>query len=488
MTWARARVDDRVMAEANQRPLITCVVSLYNKAASVGAAIASVRAQSVRDWEMIVVDDGSTDGGTAEVERQSAEDPRIRVVRQANAGVSAARNHGMELARGTYLHFFDADDEMLPEAYERLLAGMRDGVHGAAGAYDVCSPSEDGRVLFTQFRKSSREVIDLDAIVVDGTIWTCAHLIRRDVIGDVRFRREFEPYEDTDMWTRLAEAGVRWRYVPERVARYMIHAGSASKAALKYLRLAERSTSELFERQRALGDRRLLADVSEATLDRLLGENALRYATRAALASEPSGLAEIAEAYASARGAKAMASERIAEAGRAAVIHTLGQACAISELQRSLWTRRLEMWWRVLERRGWATPGAGEAAWRAFQVTAVPAIRVATVLLDRCFDAREVTLVGFGQNGRLLAEEAKKRGMRVFVRDDRIAEGKMTVDVAGVTAEPMGAPVPSGRVVIVTPLEDAGLLPRFGGLRALRWRECLHELSRSLTPGPARAA
>ena len=488
MTWARARVDDMVMDEGVQRPLITCVVSLYNKATSVGAAIASVRAQSVRDWEMIVVDDGSTDGGTAEAERHAAEDPRIRVVRQANAGVSAARNHGMELARGNFLHFFDADDEMLPDAYERLLAGVRDGVHGAAGAYDVCAPSDGGRVLFTQFRRSSRDVIDLDAIVLDGTIWTCAHLIRRDSIGEVRFRREFEPYEDTDMWTRLAEAGVRWRYVPERVGRYMIHAGSASKAALKYLRLAERSTVELFERQRALGDRRLLADVSEATLDRLLGENALRYATRAALASEASGLAEIAEAYASARGDKRLASERVAEAGRAAVVHSWGQACAISDVQRSAWTRRLEMWWRVLERRGWASPGMGEAAWRAFQVSAVPAAAVAEELLKRCGGAKAVTLVGFGQNGRMLAEEALKRGMRVFVRDDRIAAGKLTVDVAGVTAEAMGAPVPSGRVVIVTPLDDAGLLPRFGGLRALRWRECLHELSQSQTPGPARAA
>lgn len=476
-----------MMTGAAKSPRISCIVSLYNKAASVGAAIASVRAQSVRDWEMIVVDDGSTDAGAAIVEGHAREDARIRVVRQANAGVSAARNHGIEIASGRYLHFFDADDEMLPEAYERLLAAIGPGTHGAAGAYDVCA--SDGRVLFTQFRRSAREVIDLDAIVIDGTIWTCAHLIERSVIEEVRFRREFEPYEDTDMWTRLAEAGARWRYVPERVGRYMIHAGSASKAALKYLRLAERSTTEVFARQRALGEKRLLRDVSEATLERLLGENALRYATRAALASEPSGLAEIAEAYATARGCKAMASERIAEAGRAAVVHALGEACAISELQRSVWTRRLETWWRLLERKGWANPGSGEAAWQAFQVTAVPAIRVATVLLDRCFGAREVTLVGFGQNGRLLAEEAKKRGMRVLVRDDRLADGKLGQDMAGVEVEPMGAPIPVGRAVIVTPLEDAGLLSRFAEYRPQRWRECLHELSRPLaTKGPARAA
>lgn len=478
----------RGMERCLPEPRITCIVSLYNKAASVRAAIASVLAQSVRDWEMIVVDDGSMDDGASIVERLAAGDSRIRLIRQANAGVSAARNLGIESARGTYLHFLDADDEMLPEAYEKLLGAVRDGVEGAAGAYDVCSPSEGGRVLFTQFRRSSREVIDLDGIVLDGTIWTCAHLVRRDAIGDVRFRREFEPYEDTDMWTRLAEVGVRWRYVPERVGKYMIHAGSASKAALKYLRLAERSTVEVFERQRALGERRRLSDVSDATLERLLGENALRYATRAALASEASGLAEIAEAYASARGAKGMASERIAEAGRAAVVHALGQACAISEVQRAVWTRRLETWWRVLERKGFAPPGTGEAAWRAFQVTAVPALKVATVLLDRCFGASEVTLVGFGQNGRLIAQEALKRGMRVYVRDDRIAEGNLVVDVAGVIPEAMTAAIPQGRVVIVTPLEDAGLVTRFSRFRPLRWRECLQELSRSFAPGSAKAA
>lgn len=451
-------------------------MSLFNKAASVGAAIASVRAQGVRDWEMMVVDDGSTDEGATIAEAHAREDARVRVIRQENAGVSAARNRGIDAARGTYLHFLDADDEMLPDAYERLLAAIGPGVQGAAGAYDVCGA--DGRVLFTQFRRSARDTIDLDSMVMDGTIWTCAHLVERAVLGELRFRREFEPYEDTDLWTRLAEAGVKWRYVPQRVGRYMIHAGSASKAALKYLKLAERSTLELFERQRALGDARRLTDVSEATLDRLLGENALRYATRAALACEASGLAEIAEAYASARGDKRFASERIAEAGRAAVVHSLGQACAISEVQRATWTRRLEMWWRVLERKGWAQQGMGEAAWRAFQVSAVPAGAVVAELLKRCGGARAVTLVGFGQNGRMLAEEALKRGMRVFVRDDRIGAGTMKVEMAGVVAEAMNAAIPAGRVVIVTPLEDAALMARFGALRPLRWRECLHDLSR----------
>lgn len=461
-------------------------MSLYNKAKSVGTAIASVRAQSVRDWEMVVVDDGSTDGGAATARRHAAEDDRIRVVTQQNAGVSAARNRGIEMARGTYLHFFDADDEMLPDAYERLLGGLNEWTQGAAGAYDVCAT--DHRVLFTQFRRSPKAVIDLDAIVQDGTIWTCAHLVERAALGNVRFRREFEPYEDADMWTRLAEAGVRWRYVPERVARYMIHAGSASKAALKYLVLTERAMVELFERQRALGKTRLLSDVSQETLDRILGESALRYATRAALASEPSGLAEIADAYARARGSKGPASERIAEAGRAAVVHALGEACTISEIQRALWTRRLEAWWRLLERKGLVQPGIGVDAWRAFQVTAVPALRVATVLLDRCFDAEEVTLIGFGQNGRLLATEALKRGLRVVVRDDRLSNGSMTLDMPGVEMEEMSAPISEDRAVIVTPLEDAGILPRLEPLRPLRWRECLHELSRSLGAGVAKAA
>ena len=103
------------------------ITPVWNAAATLAATVASVRAQSFADWEMLIVDDGSTDGSRALAERLAAEEPRLRLLGwgRRNRGAAAARNAGIRAARGRFIAFLDADDLWYPEKLARQIGYMR---------------------------------------------------------------------------------------------------------------------------------------------------------------------------------------------------------------------------------------------------------------------------------------------------------------------------------------------------------------------------
>jgi glycosyltransferase involved in cell wall biosynthesis len=106
------------------RPVVSVILPTYNRASTLGRAVDSVLKQTFDDFELIIIDDGSTDESDA-VLRAYTNDGRVRVIRQArNTGCAEARNVGVTASSGLYLAFQDSDDEWLPDKLEKSVAAL----------------------------------------------------------------------------------------------------------------------------------------------------------------------------------------------------------------------------------------------------------------------------------------------------------------------------------------------------------------------------
>ena len=199
-----------VNATMPSTPAISIVMPLYNKAAQVLATVASVAAQTMSDWELVVVDDGSTDEGSALV--RALGDARIRVVSQVNAGVSAARNRGIELARAGLITFLDADDLWLPQFLATIMALQADfpvarwfatgyeirPMRGTAFASRLRGPAKN-------FTRGILPGYFTVAISSDPPVWTSATAMQRDALQAIGgFPVGVGSGEDLLTWARLA--------------------------------------------------------------------------------------------------------------------------------------------------------------------------------------------------------------------------------------------------------------------------------------------
>ena len=125
-------------------PLITIIVPVYNTEAYLPRCLDSILGQSFTDYELLLVDDGSTDGSGAICDAYAEKDGRIRVFHKDNRGVSSARNFGLKEAKGTWVCFVDADDEMMPNGLKVMVDGISDAVGMVMAGYHEI---EDGMLL-----------------------------------------------------------------------------------------------------------------------------------------------------------------------------------------------------------------------------------------------------------------------------------------------------------------------------------------------------
>jgi glycosyltransferase involved in cell wall biosynthesis len=189
---------------------VSVIIPLYNKEAHIGRALDSVLDQTVRDLDILVIDDKSTDEGPSVVRKYK--DPRVRFVEQDHRGVSKTRNHGIELARSDFIAFLDADDEWTPHHLEILLR-MRYTFPGA-GLYSTAYQwrLKSGRYDNPGYRGIPK--FPFEGLLPDYfkaamdrrvCVLTCSIGIPKRVLVETGgFREDISMGEDNELWARIA--------------------------------------------------------------------------------------------------------------------------------------------------------------------------------------------------------------------------------------------------------------------------------------------
>ena len=205
-------------------PLISVLMPVYNAERYVVEAVESILAQTFRDFEFLIIDDGSTDRSRVILERYAAQDDRIRFISRPNTGLIVALNEGLALARGDLIARMDSDDVSLPERFAVQVAYLREHPDCVAVGTGVLLIDSEGLPLCAWAKLGSHAEIDAAHMRgLGGAIVHPATMFRRDAVQAIGgYRPEFEAAEDFDVYLRLAERG-RLANVPQVLFRYRQH-------------------------------------------------------------------------------------------------------------------------------------------------------------------------------------------------------------------------------------------------------------------------
>ena len=234
-------------------PTLSVVVPVHNGARWLGETLSSILEQSFKDFEIILVDDASTDDLRFVLD--SFTDPRLTVVHlPQNVGVAEARNQGMRRAAGKYIAFCDADDICISIRFEVQIAFMEQHPQiGVCGTAFTCFDTLDRETV-----RSPRTDAEIRALLMLGNCFgTSTILGRAEIFHQHAFREELCAAEDYDLWTRLAAAGVVLANLPESLLRYRLHSQQASKKKSEMLDQLARKIRAIYC-ARLLGEARLI--------------------------------------------------------------------------------------------------------------------------------------------------------------------------------------------------------------------------------------
>lgn len=209
---------------ASDVPLVSIVIATYNRASYIAECLYSIQTQTVRNFEVIIVDDGSTDN-TADVV-SSFGDPRIRYFRRENTGISASRNFGACQTRGAFIAVHDDDDIMLPWRLERQLESLEPGDHGSFGV-SVHFDHDTG-----EMHRLVHRLFNMQTALRYGNNPTHpTWLIRADIFKQFSYDESLKSGVDNNVALRMIRSGVRLRHTGENLILRRLHGGQITRSA-----------------------------------------------------------------------------------------------------------------------------------------------------------------------------------------------------------------------------------------------------------------
>ena len=241
---------DTAVDSIRKPPRVTVLIPVYNRERYVGTAIESILAQRYTDFELLVIDDGSTDGSLDAV--HSYRDKRIRVAHHPrNRGIAATRNEGLALARGEYVALLDSDDYAMPHRLEWQVDYLdRHGTCAAVSGWVIWVDAANRYLGIDKARALKPEELSAERLF-RCPLRTPATMARTAILAAYRFREQFETSEDYDLWSRIA-AHHRIANIPRVLGACRIH--SERRSAKSDTASEHRFRKEVFAEQlRLLG-------------------------------------------------------------------------------------------------------------------------------------------------------------------------------------------------------------------------------------------
>ena len=205
-------------------PLVSVIMPSYRSEPFLAQAVESVVAQTVTDWELLILDDQSPDGAWEIAQSYAQRDPRIHCLRsEENLGVAETRNRGIESARGEWIAFLDSDDIWHDEKLEKQLdVAKRTGAGLIYTAYAIFRNEDQHRV-----RYAVPQSVNYDALLLENVIGCSTAMVRRSLLTNHRFRRDLY-HEDYALWLELLRSGVKAAGCPDVLVEWRVSKDSRS--------------------------------------------------------------------------------------------------------------------------------------------------------------------------------------------------------------------------------------------------------------------